>query len=428
MGEAVLKSIAPARAAVASRGNVWRWSVVGLCTLASIIAYVDRVNLSVAVIDTDFKSVFNLSNTDRGLVNSAFFWSYAALQIPAGWLVDKYGSKLPLAVSFMAWSVISAGAALASGFTELFTLRFLLGAGEAPMHPASMRWIRYHFNESERGLAIGVFMSGSKYGPALGTLLAAWLIQAYGWRAMFMVLGVGSLLWLIPWVSLVDNDRDQVRDAATAASDPPNLPFGRLMASPVLWGTIIGTFSYMYFVYYCLTWLPAYLNEARHLSLSSSSLYTTFSFAGMATVGIIGGFAADRMIARGYDPINVRKGFTIAGFLIASTEVIGARSSSLEVALFFSVFSLSGLGLATANYWALTQTLIPRGAIGKIVGIQNCAASLPGIVAPILTGWLVQKTGGYEASMNAVWVFLLLGIGSYLLLVRRKYAPTAVSA
>ena len=426
MGDAVLASIAPARDVVASRGNVWRWSVVALCTLASIIAYVDRVNLSVAIIDPDFKRVFALSNTDRGLVNSAFFWSYAALQIPAGWLVDKYGSKLPLALSFVVWSVVSAASALASGVSELFTLRFLLGVGEAPMHPASMRWIRYHFNESERGLAIGVFMSGSKYGPALGTLVAAWLIQAYGWKAMFLALGVGSLLWLIPWVALVDPE--SVGRPAIATSNAPSVPFARLMASPVLWGTIVGTFCYMYFVYFCLTWMPAYLNEARHLSLASSSLYTTFSFAGMATVGILGGFAADRLIARGYDPINVRKGFTIAGFLIASTELIGARSSSLDVALFFSVFSLSGLGLATANYWALTQTLIPRGAIGKIVGIQNCAASLPGIVAPILTGWLVQRTGGYEASMNAVWVFLLLGIGSYLFLVKRQYAPTSASA
>jgi fucose permease len=246
---------------------------------------------------------------------------------------------------------------------------------------------------------------------------------------MFLVLGVGSLLWLIPWTMTVDNDREQATSNATGPStDTPTIPFGRLMASPVLWGTIVGTFCYMYFVYFCLTWMPAYLNEARHLSLSSSSLYTTFSFAGMATVGIIGGFVADRLIARGYDAINVRKGFTIAGFLIASTELIGARSASLEVALFFSVFSLSGLGLATANYWALTQTLIPRGAIGKIVGIQNCAASLPGIVAPILTGWLVQQTGGYESSMNAVWVFLLLGIGSYLFLVRRRYAPAPLSA
>lgn len=428
MGDAVLKPLVQHRVAPVARTNAWRWSVVALCTLASIIAYVDRVNLSVAVIDTDFKQVFNLSNTDRGLVNSAFFWSYAALQIPSGWLVDKYGSKLPLALSFVIWSIVSAATALATGFTELFTLRFLLGIGEAPMHPASMRWIRYHFAEKERGLAIGIFMSGSKYGPALGTLAAAWLIQAYGWRAMFMILGVGSLLWLIPWMTIVKTDRHEFTPRATESPEAATVPFGRLMASPVLWGTIVGTFCYMYFVYFCLTWMPAYLNEARHMSLASSSLYTTFSFAGMATVGILGGFAADRLIARGYDPINVRKGFTIAGFLIASTELIGARSSSLEVALSFSVFSLSGLGLATANYWALTQTLIPRGAIGKIVGIQNCAASLPGIVAPILTGWLVQRTGSYEASMNAVWGFLLVGVGSYLFLVRRKYAPVAVIA
>jgi MFS family permease len=404
--------------------NAWRWSVLSLLTLGCVIAYVDRVNLSVAVIDADFKQVFRLSNTDRGLANSAFFWSYAALQIPAGWLVDRYGPKYTYAISFFVWSVLSAATSFTAGFAGLFTLRFLLGAAESTQHPASMRWIRFHFAERDRGLAIGVFMSGSKYGPALGTLAAAWLIQHYGWRAMFLILGAGSLLWLIPWFGLA---RDEGPDARVGLeTDPePAISFGGLMASPVLWGTIIGTFCYMYFVYFCLTWMPAYLNEARHMSLASSSIYTTFSFAGMATVGIFGGWLADRIIRRGYDPVTVRKAFTIAGFMIASTEVIGARSASLNVALFFSVFSLSGLGLATANYWALTQTLIPGAAIGRIVGIQNCAASLPGIVAPILTGWLIQRTGSYEASMQAIWFFMLVGIASYVFLVKRKYAPAA---
>jgi len=152
-------------------------------------------------------------------------------------------------------------------------------------------------------------------------------------------------------------------------------------------------------------------------------LYTFFSFSGMAVVAALAGWAADRMIARGGDPVRVRKGFTIAGFIVASTEVFGAMSDSVPVALFFAVFSLSGLGLATANYWALTQTLIPGGAIGRIVGIQNCAANLPGIVAPILTGWLIQKTGSYNAPMQAIWFFLLLGIAAYVFLVREKYAP-----
>jgi MFS family permease len=179
----------------------------------------------------------------------------------------------------------------------------------------------------------------------------------------------------------------------------------------------------MYFVYFCMTWMPAYFVERRHLSLDSMGMYTLFSFGGMATVSALAGWAADRMIARGGDPVGVRKAFTIAGFLMASTEVIGALSDSNSVALFFAVFSLSGLGLATANYWALTQTLIPGGAIGRIIGIQNCAANLPGIVAPILTGWLMQKTGSYNAPMQAIWFFMLLGIAAYVFLVREKYAP-----
>jgi MFS family permease len=245
---------------------------------------------------------------------------------------------------------------------------------------------------------------------------------------MFVILGLGALVWLIPWLALAQDKRPTAQSTASAAAREDAIPFGRLLASPVLWGTIVGTFCYMYFVYFCLTWMPTYLNEARQLSLGSSSLYTTFSFAGMATVGIVAGWLADRLIARGYDPIVVRKGFTIAGFVMASTVMIGAYATSLNVALFFAVFSLSGLGLATPNYWALTQTLIPGGSIGKIVGVQNCAASLPGIVAPILTAWLVQRTGGYQAPLQAIWVFLLVGIAAYLVLVRKKYAPVPAPA
>jgi len=404
-----------------------RWMIVGLLCLGVIIAYIDRVNLSVTIIDAGFKAQIPLTTRERGFVNSAFFWSYAALQIPAGWLVDRCGSKIPYAISFLAWSLLSATTALTSGFWSLFLVRLGLGVGEAVMHPASMRWIKFNFAEKERGLAIGVFMAGSKYGPAIGTLLAAWLIQAYGWRAMFVILGLGTLVWLLPWVALVNDNRPAAPAAVRTVMPESDIPFGRLLASPVLWGTIVGTFCYMYFVYFCLTWMPAYLNEARKLSLGSSSLYTTFSFAGMATVGIIAGWMADTLIRRGHDPVAVRKGFTIAGFVMASTVMIGAYAESLDVALFFAVFSLSGLGLATPNYWALTQTLIPGGSIGKMVGIQNCAASLPGIVAPILTAWLVERTGGYTAPMQAIWFFLLLGIAAYLVLVRKKYAPGAIA-
>ena len=401
----------------------WRWSIIGMLVVGVIMAYVARSNISVAVVVPEFRRLFQLDDAGRGMLNSAFFWSYAFLQIPAGWIVDRYGVKYPYAWAFFAWSLVSAATAMSATLAQVIGLRFLLGVAESLVTPASMRWIRFHFAEKERGFAIGVYMTGTKIGPAIGAPLAAWLIDLYDWRMMFIILGIGSMLWLIPWLFAVRNDDREIEQAAAASSKVPPTSFWRVMASPVIWGTIVGTFCYMYFVYFCMTWMPAYFVERRHLSLGGMGLYTFFSFGGMAAVAALGGWAADALIARGHDPVKVRKAFTIAGFLIASTEVFGAMSDSVPVALFFAVFSLSGLGLTTANYWALTQTLIPGGAIGRIVGVQNCAANIPGIVAPILTGWLKQATGKYDAPMQAIWLFLILGIAAYVFLVREEYAP-----
>jgi len=400
-----------------------RWTIIGLLCLGMIIAYFDRVNLSVVLALKDFKESFHLSDADRGALNSAFFWSYALLQIPAGWVVDRFGVKRPFALGFVLWSVISAGTALVSSLRQLFVLRILLGVGESVVTPAGMRWIRFHCAENQRGLAVGLYMAAAKVGPAIGAPLAAALISAYGWRMMFVILGLGCLLWLVPWMKLVKDD-DRVLESAQARRSPESsVPLGAVLASPVIWGTVIGTFCYQYFVYFCMTWMPAYFVERRNLSLNKMGLYTMFSFLGMAVVATLAGFAADRLIDRGGDPVRVRKAFIIAGFLVASTELIGALSDSHAVALFFAIFSLSGLGLTTANYWALTQTLIPGAAVGRIVGVQNCAANLPGVVAPLLTGWLLQTTGSYEAPMQAIWIFMLSGVAAYVFLVRQKYAP-----
>jgi len=400
-----------------------RWTIVGLLCLGMMAAYFDRVNLSIALAAPDFKNFFGLTDQDRGLLNSAFFWSYAFLQIPAGWVADRFGVKYPYAAGFFLWSILSAAAALAGSIWQLFALRLLLGIFESIVTPAGMRWIRFNCAENQRGLAVGLYMAAAKAGPALGAPLATWLLLAYGWRLMFVVLGVGCMVWLIPWLMLVRDDDRKIERAANQMKKGPGIPFSRVMASPVIWGTVIGTFSYQYFVYFCMTWLPAYFVERRNLSLNSMGIYTMFTFMGMAVVATAAGWAADRMIDRGGNPVSVRKGFAIAGFLVASTEVFGAMSDNTNVALFFAIFSLSGLGLTTANYWALTQTLIPGAAVGRIVGIQNCAANLPGIVAPLLTGWLKTVTGSYEAPMQAIWFFLIAGVASYVFLVREKYAP-----
>ncbi len=400
-----------------------RWAIIALLCAGIMIAYFDRVNLSVVMVLPEFKQHYQLTDTDRGALNSAFFWSYAALQVPAGWFVDRHGVKFPFAAALGLWSLVSAGTALSGSMRQLFTLRLLLGVCESVVTPAGMRWIRFHCAENQRGLAVGLYMAAAKFGPAVGVQIATWLMVAYGWQNMFVILGLGCLVWLAPWLVLVRDDDRAIEKAGAARSSAPSVPFARVIASPVIWGTVVGTFCYQYFVYYCMTWMPAYFVEQRHLSLNSMGWYTMFSFTGMAVVAILAGWAADRMIDRGFDAVKVRKGFTIAGFLVASTELIGAFSDSNAMALFFAVFSLSGLGLMTANYWALTQTLIPGAAVGRIVGVQNCAANLPGIVAPLLTGWLKETTGGYQAPMQAIWVFLILGVASYVFLVRPKYVP-----
>jgi MFS family permease len=394
-----------------------KWAVVALLSAGMVIAYIDRANLSVVLATTEVRDALHLSDAARGLLNSTFFWSYALLQIPAGWIVDRYGVKKPYAIGFLFWTMVSAATGLVTHVSQLVAVRLLLGAGEAVGAPASLRWIRWNCPEERRGLAVGIYFAGTKIGSALGVPLAALLITAFSWRTMFVICGLAGLAWLLGWLLLASDAGPQEISMQNKQPEVA-ISFSHLLASPAVWGILIGTFSYGYFLYFCVTWLPAYLVEYRRLALNSMGFYALFSFGGMALVAVFAGWLADHMIRRGADPARTRKGFTILGFLLASTEVIGAVSSSESVALFFAVFSLAGLGLATANYWALTQTLIPGKAMGRIAGIQNCASNLGGVAAPIFTGWLKQASGGYRAPMQAIWIVLLLGIASYVFLVR----------
>jgi MFS family permease len=395
---------------------VRKWTLVALLGLGVIIAYIDRTNLAIALASAGFKQFFALSDTGRGVLNSVFFWSYTVMQIPIGMVVDRFGVKRPLAISFVAWCIVAAATGAADAFWELVALRLAVGVAEAALFPAGLAWLAKHVDERQRGFAAGIFVSGSKWGPAIASPLATWLILGYGWQTMFFVLGVGGLAWVIPWMLLAEDDRGSSK--LRAAQAVIHVPFGELFRTRAMWATLIGTFCYNYFLFFSLTWLPAYLVESRNLTLSSMSIYTMFSFVGTGTVAILAGAAADWIIRRGASAVNTRRWFTIAGLLAASTEVFGAMSESTSVAIFFAIFSMTGLGLATANYWAITQTLLPGIAPGRVAGIQNTALNLAGIVAPIITGWLKQITGSYTAPMQTIWVVLIIGVAAYLFLAR----------
>lgn len=405
----------------AGRSN-HKWIVVGLLSLGMVIAYIHRLNLSVVLALEEVKQLFQFTDELRGMLNSAFFWSYALFQIPAGWVVDRYGVKYPYALSFVVWCLATAACGLIQTIWQLMVLRILLGMGQAIVAPASLRWIRFNCREEERGLAVGIYLAGTKLGSAIGAPLIAWCVVQFGWRGMFVFIGVVALLWLLPWLFMArDAELPATQSSVPATTD--EIRFVDILKAPAVWGILIGTFAYNYFAYFCLTWLPAYFVEQRGLSLAEMARYTGYAFGGMAVVATAAGWVADRIIARGYDAVTVRKAFTITGLLLASSELIGAISPSESVALFFAVFSLSGLGVATANYWVLTQILIPGKAIGRIVGVQNTASNLSGIISPILTGWLLSISGSYKAPMLAIFAVLLIGIASYAFLVRREYAP-----
>jgi sugar phosphate permease len=173
-----------------------------------------------------------------------------------------------------------------------------------------------------------------------------------------------------------------------------------------------------------MTWMPAYLVEQRGLSLKDSGLYTFFSFAGIAIVATLAGWIADRLIAAGRDAVLVRKTFVVAGFAGGSTVLLGAHAATLDGALFWNVLSLTLLGLATANNLALCKlTLIPKPAIGLATGIQQVATSLAGGVSASLSGWLLERSGGYTLPMQVIVLFLVIGALNTIVLLRPKWSP-----
>lgn len=405
-------------------GAASRWTILGLLALGVLISFVDRTSISSALADKAFVHEFALSSVDRGWINAAFFWSYGLFQIPMGVVADRYGVKWPYAICFAAWCVATALMGAVTALASLVVMRLIIGATEAIVIPASYRWIRNNFDESQTGLAVGLLAMGNKFGPAIGAPVGAWFIVHYSWNVMFVATGLVGMLWLLPWLFLVRNDfpnKDELKAAKRRAS---SVTFGSILSSPVVWGGMITNFCYGYFTFYCMSWMPAYLVEQRGLSLSKSGLYTFFSFAGIAIVAALAGWAADRIIARGHDPVFVRKAFVIAGFIGGCTVLLGAYAATLEMALFWNVLSLSLLGLATANNLALSRlTLIPKQAIGSVTGVQQVATSLAGGVAASLSGWLLHVSGSYDLPMMVIFVFLLIGAAATAILFRPEWAP-----
>ncbi|HWB95886.1 MAG TPA: MFS transporter, partial [Bryobacteraceae bacterium] len=296
-----------------------RQSVVGLIFLGILISYIDRGNLSIAA--ASMMRDFQLSPAAMGTLLSAFFWTYAAFQIPAGAIVDRFGIRRTYAAAFLLWSVASASIALARSMTDVVWLRMLLGMAEAVGPIASLSYIRQNFAGKEQGVPTSIYIAGQNIGPALGALLGTLLIDSLGWRLMFAVTGLVPLAWLPFWLWLVPAKRPEPAPAGPVqevAEVPYHRPWGAVVASPAFWAMTLCIFLSSYYWYFVLTWVPAFLTMSRGFTNLEMGRILSIPLFVMAVCNVGAGFVADRLIQRIGSVFRVRVMFCALGYLCAS--------------------------------------------------------------------------------------------------------------
>ena len=386
--------------------------VLILLVLSVAINYLDRGVLSVSA--PLLQRELSLSPAQMGLLFSAFFWSYSVFQLAAGWLVDRYDVKHVFSAGFLVWCLATASVGWIAGFGGLLAARVILGVGESVAYPAYSRILARDFPERRRGLANALVDAGSKVGPALSTLAGGLLAGRFGWRALFLGMGIGGLLWLAPWVLLAPSN------AGSAPLKDRQRPAGMLeiLRRREAWGTCLGMFSLGYVWYFLLSWLPSYLVNERGFSMQSMAVLGSLPFWAMAAASVWGGWLSDRLIGRGASVTRVRKTCVAGGLLLCCVTLLPAaavRSPGASVTLL--VISCSALGLFTSNVWAITQTLAGPRAAGSWTGIQNAIGNLGGVISPVLTGLVVGRTGSYYLAFAMASAILVLGALSYAILV-----------
>lgn len=394
---------------------VRKGTLLTLLVVAVGINYVDRGTLSVA--KPDLAAEFRIDDTRMGFLFSAFFWSYALFQIVAGWFVDRYDVKWVYAIGFLVWSLATAAMGVLSGFWVFFALRLMLGIGESVAYPATSRILAANYEEERRGFANALIDAGTKVGPALSTLLGGLVVAHFGWRALFLVVGLGSLVWLIPWLALVPSEkRERVANHRTGSG----VPWSALLARREVWVTSLGMFCLGYAWYFLVSWLPAYLVEERGFSKEEMAIFGSLPFWAVAVTSLCGGWFSDRWIRAGGPPTRVRKTFLVTGFLLCALfMIVAVRAPDSGDCIGWLTASCAALGFFSSNVWAVTQTLSGAEAAGRWTGLQNCIGNLGGVVSPIVTGMIVTRTGSFQLAFTVSAAMLVIGAVLYALLLGR---------
>lgn len=393
------------QASVPDQGTSWATpgmnGVLFLLTVSVLINYIDRSNLSIAA--PLLKDELRISASQLGTLLSAFFWTYALMQIPAGWIVDRFDVKWVFATGFFLWSTATAVTGFLHGFIALLIIRVILGLGESVTFPSCSKILGTHFKENRRGFANAMIMTGLALGPALGILVGGAAVARFGWRPFFIALGAAALFWLPPWIFWMPS-----RTCASTRTRTNQAGYLEILKQRSAWGTCVGQSSINYFLYFLVTWLPFYLVRGRHMSLNEMARVGSMMFLMSAISSAVSGKLSDRWILAGASPTRVRKGFMLVGHL--GIGIVLALTVVTSGPTFYAMLALDGvfLGISICNSWAIPQMLAGPRMVGRWVGVQNFVGNLGGAVAPLLTGFLLDRTGSF------LLPFLITGVVAWL--------------
>jgi ACS family D-galactonate transporter-like MFS transporter len=390
-----------------------RWTIVWLLFIASLINYLDRSSISLAL--PLLSKDLHLGPESKGLLLSAFFWTYALMQIPVGWAADRVNLRWLYFSAFVLWSLGQGLTGFATTFGVLILFRLLLGIGESIYLPGGTKIVSLLFASTERGLPCGLFDFGTRMGLVMGGLTIPWLLVHFGWRVSFRLIGFTALLWVIPWLWATKGRLDQRPRPASSGRDRGR-SLRRLLTNRNLIGICLGFFCFDYYWYLFVTWLPDYLVTVRHLTILRAGFFSALPYFVFGASEPLGGWIADRLVAHGWSETRTRKGIVTVAFLSGLLLIPASRVQSANTAVFL-LAGASLVGLATGNLLVILQCCAPQEDVGLWTGFENFAGNLAGVLAPLLTGLLISRTGSYAPGFGLAVVVLLAGIFCYWFIV-----------
>ncbi|RZF27117.1 MFS transporter [Paraburkholderia sp. UYCP14C] len=403
-----------------------RWVVIFLCFLAIAVNYIDRANLAVAA--PQIEKALGIGPAEMGFILSGFFWTYALMQMPFGWFVDRVGARiaLPLAVGW--WSVFTAATAVTSSVAGMFGCRLLLGVGEAGAYPSCTKLVSQWFEPKERAIATSIFDSGSRVGSALSIPVVALIIGTLGWKAAFVLTGLLGAVWIVGWFVIYRNPVQDAMETAhnavqatQARGEQDKVTWASLFRHRTLWGMMLGFFCLNFVIYFFITWFPSYLVQTRGFSLKSLGTLGMIPALIAIPGGWLGGYVSDALFRRGWSLTAARKTCMVGGMLLSSVITLSAFTENTYLMLAFFGIAYGSLAFAAASIWSLPCDVAPTPRhVASIGGIQNFASNLAGIVITTFTGVMVAMTkGSFTIPLVVAGGFCFLGAFSYLVIVGR---------